>query len=219
VGKGAALLESLGYVYATTEDLEADDLLYSYSRTEVEAGGEALMLTADRDLFGAVSPGAEVLELLRGGGLGRVGEEEVKARYGVEPRQVPDFIALRGDPSDGLPGAPGIGAKTAAELLRAHDNLEQLLKDARSPGGAGQDLRPRARGALLDNEQLLLAFKEIATLQEVAVERPPDTPTEHLAGAQAADALGMRRLAERLRKLAGPGPGVGPGAAPGTATA
>ena len=76
------------------------------------------MLTADRDLFGAVSDGAEVLELLRGGGIGRVGTEEVRKRYGVEPRQVPDFIALRGDPSDGLPGAPGIGAKTAAELLR-----------------------------------------------------------------------------------------------------
>ncbi len=209
--RAPALLESLGYVYANTEELEADDLLYSYARTEVAGGGEALMLTADRDLFGAVSPGAEVLELLRGGGLGRVGEGEVRARYGVEPRQVPDFIALRGDPSDGLPGAPGIGAKTAAELLRAHDTLEQLLKDARSPGGAGNDLRPRARAALLENERLLLAFKQIATLQEVAVERPPDTPTDHLAGAEAADALGMRRLAERLRKLAGGDPGAGPG--------
>ena len=59
------------------------------------------------------------------------------------PAQVPDFIALRGDPSDGIPGAPGIGAKTAAELLRAHDTLEQLLQDARSPGGAGAELRPR----------------------------------------------------------------------------
>jgi 5'-3' exonuclease len=200
--RAPALLESLGYVYANTDELEADDLLCSYSRTEVNGGGEALMLTADRDLFGAVSAGAEVLELVRGGGIGRVGEQEVKARYGVEPRQVPDFIALRGDPSDGLPGAPGIGAKTAAELLRAHDTLEQLLKDARSPGGAGAELRPRTRGALLENEQLLLAFKRIATLQEVAVARPPDTPTDHLAGAAAAEQLGMRRLAERLRKLA-----------------
>ena len=87
-----------------------------------------------------------MLELLRGGGIGRVGPAEVRERYGVEPRQVPDFIALRGDPSDGLPGAPGIGAKTAAELLRAHDTLEQLLKDARSPGGAGAELRPAHPG-------------------------------------------------------------------------
>ncbi len=201
--KAPEFLQSLGFIYANTDDLEADDLLYSYARTEVARGGEALMLTADRDLFGAVTEGAHVLELLRGGGLGRVGPAEVRERYGVEPRQVPDFIALRGDPSDGLPGAPGIGAKTAAELLRAHDTLEQLLKDARSPGGAGAELRPRTRGALLDNEAQLLAFKEIATLQEVKVKRPPDTPTDHLGGAQAADALGMGRLAERLRKLAG----------------
>ena len=200
--KAPALLGSLGFLYANTEDLEADDLLYSYARSEVGRGGEALMLTADRDLFGAVSEGAQVLEMLRGGGLGRVGPAEVRTRYGVEPRQVPDFIALRGDPSDGLPGAPGIGAKTAAELLRAHDTLERLLKDARSPGGAGADLRPRTRAALLENESQLLAFKEIATLQEVKVKRPPDRPTDHLAGAEAADALGMRRLAERLRKLA-----------------
>ena len=196
------LMQSLGFIWADTDDLEADDLLYSYALAEVARGGEALMLTADRDLFGAVTDGAQVLELLRGGGIGRVGPAEVRERYGVEPRQVPDFIALRGDPSDGIPGAPGIGAKTAAELLRAHDTLEQLLQDARSPGGAGADLRPRTRGALLDNEAQLLAFKEIATLQKVKVKRPPDTPTNHARGAEAAEALGMRRLAERLRKLA-----------------
>ena len=202
--KAPALLESLGCVYANTEELEADDLLYSYACTEVARGGLALMLTADRDLYGAVSEGASVLELLRGGGIGRVGPAEVRERYGVEARQVPDFIALRGDPSDGIPGAPGIGAKTAAELLRAHDTLEQLLQDARSPGGAGAELRPRTRGALLDNEQQLLAFKEIATLQKVKVKRPPTKPTDHLSGAKAAETLGMRRLAERLRTLAGP---------------
>ena len=178
--RAPALLESLGFHYATTDDLEADDLLYSYSALEVKRGGSALMLTADRDLYGAVSEGCSVLELLRGGaGVNLVGPKQVRERYGVEPRQVPDFIALRGDPSDGLPGAPGIGAKTAAELLRAHDTLEQLLKDARSPGGAGHDLRPRTRAALLENEQQLLAFKEIATLQDVKVKRPADTATDH----------------------------------------
>jgi len=201
--KAPALLESLGYAYANTDELEADDLLHSYSALEVHSGGTALMLTADRDLYGAVTEGAAVLELLRGGAaINRVGPREVRERYGVEPRQVPDFIALRGDPSDGLPGAPGIGAKTAAELLRAHDTLEQLLADARSPGGAGRDLRPRARGSLLDNEQQLLAFKQIATLQDIEVEWPPDSPTDHASGAAAAAALGMRRLAERLRDLA-----------------
>jgi len=202
-GKAPELLSSLGYTYADTDELEADDLLYSFALEEVHAGGTALMLTADRDLYGAVSEGAAVLELLRGGaGVNRVGPEEVRKRYGVEPRQVPDFIALRGDPSDGIPGAPGIGAKTAAELLRSHDSLEQLLQDASSPGGAGHDLRPRARAALLDNAELLRSFKKIATLQEIAIKRPRDATTNHDGGAAAAEALGMRRLAERLRKLA-----------------
>jgi len=128
--------------------------------------------------------------------------DEVRARYGVDPEQVPDFIALRGDPSDGLPGAPGIGAKTAAELLRAHSTLEALLRDARSPGGAGRDLRPRTRAALLENQELLLAFKQVATLQRLKVRPPRDRATDYAGGAKAAAELGMRRLAERLRGLA-----------------
>jgi DNA polymerase-1 len=200
--RARALLESFGWTFTDTEELEADDVMFSYAEAEQERGGQALMVTADRDLFGAVGKGAAVLELKRGGGPEKVGPTQVRERYGVDPEQVPDFIALRGDPSDGLPGAPGIGAKTAAELLRAHGTLEQLLKDARSPGGAGRDLRPRTRGALLDNEELLLAFKEIATLQRIALEPPKDGATDHLAGAEHAEKLGMRRLAERLRGLA-----------------
>jgi DNA polymerase-1 len=200
--RAPALLESLGWTFTDTDDLEADDVMFSYAQAEQERGGQALMVTADRDLFGAVGKGAAVLELKRGGGAQTVGPAQVRERYGVEPAQVPDFIALRGDPSDGLPGAPGIGAKTAAELLSAHGTLEQLLKDARSPGGAGRDLRPRTRGALLDNEELLLAFKRIATLQRIALEPPPDHATDYLAGAEHAEKVGMGRLAERLRGLA-----------------
>ena len=78
-------------------------------------------------------------ELLKGGKHGEIGPAQVRERYGVEPEQVPDFIALRGDPSDGLPGAPGIGAKTAAELLREHGTLEALLS------AAGADASARGR--------------------------------------------------------------------------
>ena len=196
------LLRSFGWTFADTPTLEADDVMFSYALAEAAHGGQALLVTADRDLFGAVGERVEVLELKRGGGAGRVGVDEVRARYGVDPQQVPDFIALRGDPSDGLPGAPGIGAKTAAELLRAHGTLEALLRDARSPGGAGRDLRPRTRAALLENEELLLAFKQVATLQRLKVRPPRDRATDYAGGAKAAAALGMRRLAERLRALA-----------------
>jgi 5'-3' exonuclease len=129
----------------------------------------------------------------------------VRERYGVEPQQVADFIALRGDPSDGLPGAPGIGAKTAAALLRAYGTLDELLAAARElENKVARDdvLRPRAAAALRENEELLRAFREIATLQRIDVERPPDAPTDFAGGADHARELGMRRLAERLEKLA-----------------
>src|SRR5437588_4710648 len=97
---------------------------------------------------------------------------EVRRRYGIGPELVPDFIALRGDPSDGLPGAPGIGAKGAAELLRDHGSREGAIEAA---GRVSSRMRPRTAAALLENERQLRAFKEIATLQSMPLPRPPDT--------------------------------------------
>jgi DNA polymerase-1 len=117
---------------------------------------------------------------------------------------VPDFIALRGDPSDGIPGAPGIGAKTAAELLREHGSLEDLLAvAARQCEEAGfGDLRRRTAETLHEHDGLLRTFKQVATLVEIDVERPPDVQTDFAGGAAAARELGMKRLAERLENLA-----------------
>jgi DNA polymerase-1 len=200
------LLESLGWSCPSSDSLEADDVMFSYARVEQDSGGRALLMTGDRDLYGAVSERIAVLELRKGGEWGELGRADVRERYGVEPEQVADFIALRGDPSDGLPGAPGIGAKTAAELLRAHGTLDDLLAAAQAQENKvarGDDaIRPRAAAALRENEQLLRSFREIATLQLIDVERPPDTPTDFAAGAEYARKLGMKRLAERLEKLA-----------------
>jgi DNA polymerase-1 len=198
-----ALLQSLGWTYATSEDLEADDVMFSHARVQEERGGRALLLTGDRDLYGAVSEQVAVAELLKGGAHGEIGPAEVRERYGVEPRQVPDFIALRGDPSDGLPGAPGIGAKTAAELLREHGTLEDVLAAAESITAAhSSGMRPRTAAALRENAELLRKFKQIATLQRTDVEPPLERSTNFVAGALAARELGMRRLAERLETLA-----------------
>jgi DNA polymerase-1 len=198
-----ALLQSLGWTYATSEDLEADDVMFSHARLEEERGGRALLLTGDRDLYGAVTEQVAVAELLKGGKHGEIGPAEVRERYGVEPRQVPDFIALRGDPSDGLPGAPGIGAKTAAELLREHGTLEDVLAAAESITAAhSSGMRPRTAAALRENAELLRKFKQIATLQRTDVEPPLERSTDFVAGALAARELGMRRLAERLETLA-----------------
>jgi 5'-3' exonuclease len=198
--KAPRLLAGLGWEVPTSEELEADDVMFSYACVESERGGRALLLTADRDLYGAVDERVAVLELRKGSEQVEIGPEQVRERYGVEPEQVPDFIALRGDPSDGLPGAPGIGAKTAAELLRTYGSLEALLAAAHSEDGGG--LRPRVISALLENEELLAAFKRIATLQRTNAQSPPDATTNFAAGAQIAEDLGMRRLATRLNSFA-----------------
>jgi 5'-3' exonuclease len=210
--KAPELLASLGWTYATSADLEADDVMFSYARDEEERGGQALLLTGDRDLYGAVTERVAVAELLKGGAHGEIGPAQVRERYGVEPEQVPDFIALRGDPSDGLPGAPGIGAKTAAELLRAHGTLEALLSAAGADADAddadaaavraSQVMRPRIAAALRENAELLRTFKQIATLQRIDIEPPRDRETDFAGGARMAGELGMRRLAERLDGLA-----------------
>jgi DNA polymerase-1 len=200
------LLQSLGWTYATSETLEADDVMFSYALTEQAAGGRALLMSGDRDMYGAVGEHVAVLELLKGGKSAELGPAQVRERYAIEPAQVPDLIALRGDPSDGLPGAPGVGAKGAAELLREHGTLEQVLaaahalenRVAREPG----PLRPRIAAVLREHEQLLLDFKQIATLQQIEVERPRDAVTDFAGGAACAREMGMRRLAERLEKLA-----------------
>jgi 5'-3' exonuclease len=207
-----ALLQSLGWTYATSDELEADDVMFSHARAEEERGGRALLLTGDRDLYGAVSERVAVAELLKGGKHGEIGPAQVRERYGVQPEQVPDFIALRGDPSDGLPGAPGIGAKTAAELLREHGSLEALLSAAGADANAEDSaaaavrastiMRPRVAAALRENAEMLRKFRQIATLQRVDVDPPVERITDFAGGAQMAGELGMRRLAERLRGLA-----------------
>jgi DNA polymerase-1 len=135
---------------------------------------------------------------VRTGGKGaeEVGPAEVRERYGIDPALVPDFIALRGDPSDGLPGAKGVGPKTAAELLRKHGSLEAIL-DA-----AIREQRPKLRAALIEGREDLLAFKDIATLRDAGVKPPADTPTDWAGAATAARERGMNRLAERLQERA-----------------
>ena len=204
--RAPALLEGMGWTVASSDSLEADDVMFSLAEREAAAGGSALLLTGDRDLYGAVGERVSVVEMLKGGRHALIGPTEVRERYGIAPELVPDFIALRGDPSDGLPGAPGVGAKNAAGLLRRYGPLEQLLDAARAAENKvrrdPQDMTPRIAQALRENDALLRTFKEIATLQRVEVELPADRPTDFQGGARAAAENGMRRLSERLEKLA-----------------
>jgi 5'-3' exonuclease len=186
---------AFGWHSESVEELEADDLLGSLAQIEAGAGGDVLLFTGDRDMFQCVGDRVTVL-FPRGGKDGPevVDAPGVRERYGIEPAQVPDFIALRGDPSDGLPGARGIGAKGARDLLRAHGTLEGVIAAASKPGV----MTPRQAGALTADPDRLRAFRDIATLRFVDLERPPDAPLDRAGGAAAAREHGMNRLAERL---------------------
>jgi DNA polymerase-1 len=188
---------AFGWTSVIDDELEADDVMGSLAKTEEKAGGEALLMTGDRDLFQCVTDQVKVLYVrtgVRGGAL--VDAAEVKKRYGIPPRLVPDFIALRGDPSDGIPGAKGVGEKTAADLLRRRGSLEAAIDNA------VRERPPRLSGALLHGGDELRMFKDLATLRTVKVKRPRDRATDYAGGAKAARERGMNRLAERLEKVA-----------------
>ena len=186
------LWSALGWVAIDAHDLEADDLMATLARAEAAQDGSALILTADRDLLQCAAERVSVLLIKPGKGAELIGPAEVEALLGVRPDQVPDLIALRGDPSDGIPGAPGIGAKTATDLIARYGSLDAVLN-------AASEQKPRIAASLNDNCDLLRVFLDVATVRTADCELPDDAATNHAAGADAAELLGMPKLAERLR--------------------
>jgi 5'-3' exonuclease len=141
------LVRAFGFLVAKAPGYEADDFLAAAAH---EWPGEVLVATSDRDAFQLASERVTILQPARGvSELARIGPAGVRERYGVEPAQVPDLIALRGDPSDKLPGARGIGPKKAAELLSRYETLEAALADGRFASEA-EDLRLFRRIATMD---------------------------------------------------------------------
>ena len=144
------LVEAAGFGAAKAVGYEADDFLAAAVASEEARGGTALVATSDRDAFQLASERTTILQPVRGvSELARIGPDEVRERYGVDPEQVPDFIALRGDPSDKLPGAAGVGPKKAADVLREYGSLEAALAAGRFSAEA-EDLRLYRRIAALD---------------------------------------------------------------------
>ena len=175
------LCEALGLHWGKVDGYEADDFLAAATATD---RGPALVLTSDRDAFQLVSDRVTILQPVKGvSELARIGPAEVRERYGVDPAQVPDLIALRGDPSDRIPGAPGIGPKKAALLLAEHSSLDAVLAAGRF-------------AAIADELRL---YRRIATMDAGApVPDLPDREPTWVEGARLARAWGLERLAERL---------------------
>jgi DNA polymerase-1 len=178
-----------GFVAAKAPGFEADDFLAAAVAYEEARVGTAIVASGDRDAFQLASAATTILHPVRGGEMARIGPPEVRERYGVEPQQVPDFIALRGDPSDKLPGAKGIGPKGAASLLHRHGTLETVLASGRFAGQA---------------EQLRL-YRRIATMDRSAPLPPLEDQTPTWAKASdLAREWELNRLADRLAALASP---------------
>jgi exodeoxyribonuclease-3 len=182
-------VSACGFANAKAPGYEADDFLATAVAAEERRGGNVLVASGDRDTFQLASEATTILFPVRGSGMARIGPAEVRARYGVAPGQVPDFIALRGDPSDKLPGAKGVGAVGAAALLRKYGSLEAAL----------------AAGRLVSGADALKLFREIATMDAHAP-LPPlrnQKPTWAKA-ATLARAWELNGLAERLEKMENP---------------
>lgn len=178
------VVESWGFLVAKADGYEADDFLAAAS---AKWKGRVVVATSDRDAFQLVSDRVTIVQPVKGvSELARIGPAQVRERYGVEPEQVPDFIALRGDSSDRIPGAPGVGPKKAADILRQYGTLEAALNDGRFPT-LGGDLR---------------LYRSIATMDRKApLPRLKKTPPDWVGASELAAKLRLgalsRRLAER----------------------
>ena len=172
------VLEAFGIAIVGADGYEADDVIGTLS---TGAGMPVDVVTGDRDLFQLVDDDAHVRVLYTARGVGRherVTDEVLRGKYGIEGRQYADFAALRGDPSDGLPGVAGVGEKTAETLLRRFGDLEGLVAASTDPDS---DLAPGPRRKIKDAaEYLRVAPRVVGVVRDLDLGSPdlalPRTP-------------------------------------------
>jgi DNA polymerase-1 len=181
------LVAAAGLANAKGAGFEADDFLAAAAQAETGRAGRTVVVTSDRDAYQLVSDAVTVVRPIRGvAEVERVDPAGVRERYGVEPAQVPDFIALRGDPSDRIPGARGIGPKKAAEILARFGALEHALVAGRFPGEG----------------EVLLGYRQIATMQaDAPIPLLPDREPDWSAAGALVERWGLGALAGRLRSV------------------
>ncbi|HYZ18465.1 MAG TPA: 5'-3' exonuclease [Gaiellaceae bacterium] len=178
------IVSALGFSSAKAPGYEADDFLAAAVKAARRKRWTSVVVTSDRDSFQLASDRVTILTPTRGvTELARIGPDEVRERYGVEPAQVPDFIALRGDPSDRIPGAPGVGPKKAADVIREHGSLEAAL----------------AAGRFAPVAEELRLFRRIATL-DASAPLPPlaDQSPKWAEASTLLESWGMGAMAGRL---------------------
>ena len=146
---------------------EADDLIATYARMALEAGGTCTIVSSDKDLMQLVRPGVELMDPIK---KIKLGPEAVFEKFGVTPDKVVDVQALAGDSTDNVPGAPGIGIKTAAQLINEYGTLEALLERTK------EIKQPKRRESLENNAELIRVSKQLVTLRDdVPAPADPDS--------------------------------------------
>ena len=190
--------DALGVAKVQQEGFEADDLIAAYAKAFLaEGAGQVTIVSSDKDLMQLVRPGVQLLDPIK---QKPIREPEVLEKFGVTPDKVVEVQSLAGDSTDNVPGVPGIGIKTAAQLITEYGDLETLLANA------GKIKQPKRREALIENAEKARISKRLVTLDADAplpepisdfVAKPPaDHKLEHFLRA-----MGFRSLLARLGKL------------------
>ena len=157
------LVDAFGYENVRVEGFEADDVIATIADRAKDQGYEVMVVTGDRDLFQLIQPGVRVMATSRGITETKVYDHEaVVDRYGIAPDLIPDFVGLKGDTSDNIPGIPGIGEKTASQLLQEHGSLEGVLSNVDKISGAKrkENLTNHAGDARI-SKQLATAIRDV----------------------------------------------------------
>jgi DNA polymerase I len=149
--------KAFGLACCELKGFEADDLIATYARIAVEEGATCTIVSSDKDLMQLVRPGVDMLDPIK---HRKIGKAEVIERFGVPPDKVVDVQALAGDSTDNVPGAPGIGVKTAAQLITEYGDLETLLKRT------AEIKQPKRRESLEQNAELIRISKKLVQLKD-----------------------------------------------------
>src|SRR3954451_24447811 len=153
------IVEAFGYRTLEFEGWEADDVIATPATRADEEGTRTVVVSTDRDAFQLVSENVVLMMTPRGvADVNVYTPERVEARYGVTPEQVPDFIGLKGDTSDNIPGVPGIGDKTAGQLIAQYGSLESVIDHA-------EELSPARRKNITEHADIARTSKELATMR------------------------------------------------------
>jgi DNA polymerase-1 len=194
------VLETLRVPIVSIDDTEADDVIATLATEAVEQGLEAVVVTADRDFFQLVRPGIRVMFNRKGiSDIVWYDEHAVQERFGLPPGKYLDYVALKGDPSDNIPGIPGVGEKTASRLIQEYGSVEAVVANAEA-------LTPRLRAAVMEAKDNLVRNKDVSRLQtDLDVPLEPDDAVvgdwDEDAVRRLFNSLEFRSLLQRLEEI------------------